>query len=95
MDLIRQSLAITFVFLLLWAALWFLRRRRLLSFAPDPAKRGLLESCGRLTLTAQHAIHVVRIQDRNLVVAVYPSGVTLLCELRPSSGVDPATGAQL
>ena len=81
MDVIRQSLAITFVFLLLWAALWFLRKKRGILFTPGRTNKGLLETRGKLALSAQHAVHVVRIGDRDLVLAVHPSGITLLCDL--------------
>ena len=85
MDVIRQSLAVTFVFLLLWAALWSLRKRRGISLSRGRAGRGLLESRGKLALSAQHAVHLVRIGDRDLVLAVHPSGITLLCDLARSS----------
>ena len=85
MDVIRQSLAITFVFLLLWAALWFLRKRRGILFSSGRANKGLMESRAKLALSAQHSVHLVRIGDRDLVLAVYPSGIRLLCDLPPSS----------
>jgi len=40
--------------------------------------RGLLESCGKLSLTAQHSVHLVRIGDQKLVLAVHPAGITFL-----------------
>jgi flagellar biosynthetic protein FliO len=95
MDVLRQSLAITFVFLLLWAALWFLRKRRRVSSLTGRANKGLMESRAKLALSAQHSVHLVRIGDRDLVVAVYPSGVTLLCDLPPSSASHIATVAEL
>ncbi len=80
MDIARQALAIAFVFALLGAALWLLRRKGLAGIArPRPA--GLLTPCGRLTLGPQHSVHLVRIADRNLVLGVYPNGITLLCDL--------------
>jgi len=85
MDVIRQSLAITFVFLLLWAALWFLKKKRAISFSAGRPKKGLLESRAKLALSPQHALHLVRIGDRDLILAVHPSGITLLCDLPPSS----------
>jgi flagellar biogenesis protein FliO len=85
MDVIRQSLAITFVFLLLWAALWFLRKRRGIPFSTGRAGKGLLESRGKLALSPQHAVHLVRIPDHDLVLAVHPSGITLLYDLPRSS----------
>jgi flagellar biogenesis protein FliO len=83
MDIVRQSLAITFVFALLWAALWTLKRRgairpRLGKNSHEPQR---LESRGRLALTAQHSLHLVRAGDRELVLAVYPAGVTVVSDL--------------
>ena len=91
MDVVRQSLAITFVFILLWAALWLLRKKRGTSLSSGRAGKGLLESRGKLALSAQHTVHVVRIAGRDLVLAVHPSGITLLCDLPPS----PASNAEL
>src|SRR5437016_4341156 len=86
MDIVKQSLAITFVFALLWAGLWFLRKRNniRISLPGGRGGQGLIESRGKLALSAQHSIHVLRIGDRELVVAVYPSGVTMLCDLARS-----------
>jgi flagellar biogenesis protein FliO len=91
MDIVRQSLAITFVFALLWLALWLLRRRGALriQFPRGRAVPGLLESRARLSLSPQHSVHVVRAGKRELVVAAHPSGVTLLCELA-AGDVNPA-----
>ena len=80
MDLARQSLAISFVFALLWAGLWLLKRRGVIRIRGNPSSQGLLESRGKLSLTAQHSIHLVRAGDRNLVLAVHPAGVTFLCD---------------
>jgi flagellar biogenesis protein FliO len=85
MDVIRPSLAITFVFLLLWTALWFLRKRRGGAVSCGRANKGLMESRAKLALSAQHTMHLVRVGDRDLLVAVYPSGITLLCDLRTPS----------
>jgi len=90
MDIVRQSLAITVVLALLWAALWLLRKRGALGIVPrktgDP---GALQSRGRLALSQQHSIHVVRVRERELVLALHPSGVTLLCELPARPGDKP------
>jgi flagellar biogenesis protein FliO len=95
MDVIRQSLAITFVFLLLWAALWFFRKRRGVSISRGRANKGLMESRAKLALSAQHAVHLVRVADRDLVVAVHPSGVTLLCDLQHSAASHITRGGEL
>jgi len=89
MDILRQSLAITFVFAFLWAALWFLRRRGniRIGFPRVRAGQSVLESRGKLALSPQHSIHVIRIGERDIVVAVHPAGVTVLC--RASQVAEP------
>ena len=80
MEFVRQGAAIALVFGLLWAALWALRRKsagRLLG-PNSPAAREQLQSRGRLALTAQHSVHWVRIGQRDFVLGVHPSGITLL-----------------
>ncbi len=94
MDVIRQSLAITFVFLLLWAALWFLKKRRGVSSSRGRANKGLMESRAQLALSAQHSVHLVRVGDRDLVLAMHPSGITLLCDLPLSPASHIATVAE-
>jgi flagellar biogenesis protein FliO len=90
MDIIRQSLAITFVFALLWAALWFLRKRGNIpiGFPRAGSAHGVLASRGKLALGPQHSIHVIRIGERDMVVAVHPAGVTVLS--RPGHDTDAA-----
>jgi len=73
-DLIRQVLAVLLVFGLLGTAVWKLRTGPL-------ARRSAgarLYSEGRLVLTPQHAIHMVRIDGREVVVATHPQGCTVL-----------------
>lgn len=83
MDIVRQSLAITFVFALLWTALWWLRKKGAVLGGPRKARgeRGVLESRGKLALSQQHSIHLVRIGQRELVLGLHPAGVSLLAEL--------------
>jgi flagellar biosynthetic protein FliO len=92
MDLVRQSLAITFVFVLLCAALWLLRRKGLVRNHGNKTNRGLLESCGKLSLTAQHSVHLVRIGDRKLALAVHPAGITLLGDATLGAPGEPQDG---
>jgi len=85
MDIVRQSLAITLVFLLLFAALWLLRRKGKISIGAGRSRgaAGILESRAKLVLSQQHTIHLVRIGSSEVVLALHPSGVTLLSE-RPA-----------
>ena len=90
MDIVRQSLAIVFVFALLWTALWFVRKKgwtgMIRRAKPLP---GLLESRGKLVLTAQHSVHLIRIGDRNLILALHPDGVTFLGDAHPAANCEP------
>lgn len=93
MDLARQSLAITLVFALLWAALWFLKRRGVIRNRANKSSRGVLEARAKLSLSAQHSIHLVRVGDRNLVLAVHPAGITLLCDAAGALARESADGS--
>jgi len=83
MDIIRQSLAIAFVFALLWTALWFVRKKGWTGLRRTQPARSWLESRGKLALSARHSIHLVRIGDRNLILALHPDGVTFLGDAVP------------
>ena len=88
MDIVRQSLAITIVFALLAGALWLLRKKGAIRAGSRKAsaERGVLQSRGKLALSQQHSIHLVRIGQVDLVLALHPSGVTLLAELPATPG---------
>jgi flagellar biogenesis protein FliO len=79
----RQVFSILLVFLLLGWALWRLRRRGspigALWRKPSGSARAL-ETLERLTLTPQHALHLVRVHGREIVVATYPHGCSLMSE---------------
>lgn len=91
MDIVRQSLAILFVFSLLWTALWLLRKKAWVR--RNKTVPGLLESRGKLALTARHSIHLIRIGDRNLIVALHPDGVTFLGDAAPAAECAPKQAA--
>ena len=80
MEFLRQGAAIALVFGLLCAALWVLRKKGAVQFRGPKSKGGrdLLQLRGRLMLTAQHSVHCVRIGQRDFVLGVHPSGITLL-----------------
>jgi flagellar biogenesis protein FliO len=88
MDIARESLIILFVFALLWAALWLLRNKGWARMGRSKALPSLLESLGKLTLTARHSVHLVRIGDRNLVLAIHPNGVTFLGDAVYATGLE-------
>jgi flagellar biogenesis protein FliO len=95
MDLVRQSLAILFVFLLLWAALWFLRKKDWPGLRRSKIAPGLLEARGKLALTPRHSIHLVGVGGRTLVLALHPDGVTFLGDAAPEASSERKATATL
>ncbi|MGA2880394.1 MAG: flagellar biosynthetic protein FliO [Bryobacteraceae bacterium] len=83
MDIVRQSLAIAVVFALLWTALWLLRKKGWTVLRRTKPAQSLLESRGKLALSAHHSIHLVQIGDRSLILALHPDGVTFLGDAAP------------
>lgn len=80
---IRQVLSVLLVFALLGLLLWKLRRGgAAVGFgAPwrrTPGNARVIQAVERLALTPQHALHVVRVQGREIVVATHPHGCTLI-----------------
>lgn len=91
MDIARQILAVSFVLALLAGALRALRRGgRLLPSLPGSSKRGrasALQVVGRVPLTPQHCLHIVRAGDREWVLATHPQGCTPISE-RSGTGAE-------
>ena len=57
----------------------FLRRRGVAVLNTSLRKQThLIQQLDRIRLTPQHSIHVLQIEDRNLVIAVHNQGITLL-----------------
>jgi flagellar biogenesis protein FliO len=80
---IWQVFSVLLVFSLLGLALWRLRRpgRPIRSLWRTPGGAATaFETVERLTLTPQHALHLVRVHGREIVVATHPQGCTLLSE---------------
>jgi len=63
----------------LCGCLWLLRRRGLAQMLPGRrrAERNL-ESLERLPLSPQHTLHLVRIRDAELLLALTPAGCTVV-----------------
>ena len=81
MELIRQTLGIAVVFTALAGLRWWSRRRGLATFRPFDRMRQKprqLEAVERLSLTPHHALHVVRFQGRELLIASHATGCVLL-----------------
>jgi flagellar biogenesis protein FliO len=89
-SMFRQVLAIVLVFALLGVTLWKLRRggnplAALGQWRGTAAGGRALESVERLALTPQHALHLIRIQGREIVIATHPHGCTLLGDAAPGA----------
>jgi flagellar biogenesis protein FliO len=95
MDVLREILAIAFVFALLGSALWLLKRRNgagisLANFAGLGTRDlQLIESRAKLVLSSQHSLHVIRSGDRQILIGVHPAGFTVIGDL----GADANKGA--
>ena len=79
MEVLQQMMAVALVLALLAGSLWWLRRRGFAGVAL--AKRGgerRMECLERLPLGPQHTLLLVRVGDRELLLASSPSGVGLL-----------------
>jgi flagellar biogenesis protein FliO len=81
MELTEQVAMVLAVFALLGGLLWFAKRRGLASL-PILSRRGgnprRLEVLERIPLTPHHAVHLVRVSDRVVLIATAPSACTLL-----------------
>jgi flagellar biogenesis protein FliO len=80
MDLTEQIGMVLVVFALLGALVWFARRRGLASLAPRRGKTRCLELIERMQLTPQHAIHMVRVSGKVMLIGTAPSACALLDE---------------
>ena len=78
MDLLQQAVAIFAVFGFLGAGLWVLNRRGLASFGVRSGATRRMQLIERLPLTAQHSLHLVRVEGRLMLVASSPGGCTVL-----------------
>lgn len=81
MDVTHQTYAVLLVLILLGGAHYALRRGGGL---PDWAlrrhlpRRHSMQVVGRVTLTPQHCLHIVRAGDREWVLATHPQGCTTI-----------------
>jgi flagellar biosynthetic protein FliO len=81
MQLTEQIGMVLLVFALLGGLLWFSKRRGLAAFSLGGRRGGSgrrLEVLERVPLTPQHALHLVRVSDRTVLIATAPSSCTLL-----------------
>jgi len=79
MDVIQQATAVALVLLLLGGTLWCLRRRGIASFGiSGRSRRRRMDCLERLPLGPHHALHLVRCDGAELVIASSPGGCSLL-----------------
>lgn len=81
MDSIQQALSVVAVLALLACTLFWLRTRGMAQFTMRGFRSGAnrrMQSIERLALTPQHSLHLVRVGERELLVAVSPGGCSLL-----------------
>ena len=80
MQLTEQIGMVLLVFALLGGLLWFSKRRGVAAFSlggrGGSGRR--LEVLERVSLTPQHALHLVRVAGRTVLIATAPSSCTLL-----------------
>lgn len=74
MDVVRQALAILLVFGLLGLTIWKLGKGGIRTVK----KTRSLEASERVSLTPQHAIHLIRVHGREMVIATHPQGCTVI-----------------
>jgi flagellar biogenesis protein FliO len=88
MEILSQVTGVAAVLGLLAATLWWLRRKGVAELALPSLrgrKRTRMERIERLALTPQHSLYLVRVANREMLIAVHPSGCTLL-ESAPARG---------
>jgi flagellar biogenesis protein FliO len=79
---IQQALAVVAVLIALVTSLFVLRSKGIVRFAiqgklaSSNARR--MQAIERLPLTAQHSLHLVKVAGRELLIAVSPSGCSVL-----------------
>jgi len=78
MELTQQIVMILAVFALLGGLLWLMRRRGGLAFSPRRSGTRRLEVLERVPLTQHHALHLVRISGKVVLIGTAPSACTLL-----------------
>ena len=86
MQLTEQIGMVLLVFALMGGLLWFAKRRGAASFSMGALSKGFgrsgnarrLEVLERVPLSPQHALHLVRVAERTLLIATAPTSCTVL-----------------
>ena len=77
----QQAISVVLVLCLLGGTLWWLRRKGMaqLAFkAPGMGRRKSIQVLERLALTPQHSLHLVKVDDRTMLIAASPAGCSIL-----------------
>jgi flagellar biogenesis protein FliO len=87
MELTEQIAMVLAVFALLGGLLWWFKRRGLASMAFSPRRNAerRLQVLERVPLTPHHALHVVRVAGKVVLIGTAPSACTLLDASIPES----------
>jgi len=83
MESMQQALSVLLVLGLLGGTLWWLRHKGLAHFAlknRGTGKRRSIQVVERLVLTPQHSLHLVKLEDRTMLIAASPGGCSILSE---------------
>jgi hypothetical protein len=85
MEILQQLTVVAGVLLLLLGTLWWLKSRGYAaSMLPGRMASRRMERLERLPLDPQHALHLIRWGEIDLLVASSPAGCSLVCQ-RPRS----------
>lgn len=84
----EQILAALFVLALLAGTLWLLRRKGVASLNLTLPKRfggaKQMDLIERISLSAHHSLHLVRVRNRTILISVSPSGCNRIASFRDS-----------
>jgi flagellar biogenesis protein FliO len=81
MESMQQALSVLLVLSLLGGALWWLRRKGMAAVnfrTPGRGKQRSIQVVERMALTPQHSLHLVKVEDRTMLIAASPDGCTIL-----------------
>ena len=81
MEDLQQVLAVVAVLIALVTSLFVLRSKGIVRFAIQgrlASNTRRMQAVERLPLTAQHSLHLVNVAGRELLIAVSPSGCSVL-----------------
>jgi hypothetical protein len=97
MELLRQCLAVTFVLGLLFAAVAWARKTRCsvaaLGFLERRARVRRLVAVERLVLDAHHALHLVRLDNQEILLATHAQGCAQISKPAAAVSESVARGA--